>query len=735
MTNQIELRGSFISVLYGPRNDGFSMISLSDDDGKRIVASGRMIPENLEEGDELLLQGKWKNGDRGPILQVSQARKGLPQTIKGITYWLTKAKIPGVGKVRAEKLVDRFGLETIKSVVIEHEDAVRILGEKVIKKAAENLKERVTESEIGSMLSGYGVNSSVQKKIVEKYGNNTHHILMNEPYELIVNIKGIAFTTADKIAQSSGIARNDKSRIRAGIIETMRRATLDGDCAMYHQTLIEQAEQILFVDQELIEDQIKTLVPQHIVEIKLNEMRGWALAKVHAAEIRLAKNILEKIKDHNVVEFDHDNIKKAVEEAQQKLGITLNKEQAIAARMALKCRISIITGGPGTGKTQTLKIVIEAWNMLCANFKGHMNSHEIKMGAPTGRAAKRITEVTGIEAKTLHRLLEFRPETGTFERNTTNPIEAGMIAIDESSMPDIYIARDFSQAWGNSKVLLIGDTDQLPSVGPGKVLSDLLESGQVPDTRLREIFRQSAGSEIALGAESIKNGRLPEMGAPGKSELVFIPIDNTEEIAKRITEMVVNKMPKYLAKNNLDPTSIQVLSPGKQGEVGTLNLNKLIQAEIHKGKDSRTVMLSDQMEAKLGDKVIQLENDYSRNIFNGDTGKIIEIDVDDKGKAKLTHIDFNDQIIAIEGATLSSMSLAYALTIHKSQGSEYQVVIIPVTNTHFTLMKRNLIYTGETRAKRICVFIGSKKALSMAIQKEDSSKRVTCLANLIKYGF
>jgi exodeoxyribonuclease V alpha subunit len=363
-----------------------------------------------------------------------------------------------------------------------------------------------------------------------------------------------------------------------------------------------------------------------------------------------------------------------------------------------------------------------------------MNSREIKMGAPTGKAAKRITEVTGIEAKTLHRLLEFRPETGMFERNATNPIEAGMIAIDESSMPDIYIARDLSQAWGNSKILLIGDTDQLPSVGPGKVLADLLESGEVPHTRLQEIFRQSAGSEIALGAETLKNGRLPEMGAPGTSELVFIPLENTEEIAKRITDMVVNKMPKYLTKNNLDPTSIQVLSPGKQGEVGTLNLNKLIQAEIHKDKNSPKVMLSDQMEAKLGDKVIQLENDYSRNIFNGDTGKIIEIDLDDKGKARLTHVDFGDQIIAIEGATLSSMSLAYALTIHKSQGSEYQVVIIPVTNTHFTLMKRNLIYTGETRAKRICVFIGSKKALTMAVQKEDSSKRVTSLANLIKHG-
>ena len=734
MANQIELRGSFISVLYGPRDDGFSMISLSDDEGKRIVASGRMIPENLEEGDELLLKGRWKNADRGPILQVSQARKGLPQTIKGITHWLTKAKIPGVGKVRAEKLVARFGLDTIKNVVAEHEDAVKILGPKVIKPAANNLKQRMEESEIGSMLSGYGVNTSVQTKIVAKYGDRTHHVLMNEPYELIVNIRGIAFTTADKIAQSSGIARNDKSRIRAGIIETMRKATLDGHCAMYHQTLIEQAEQILFVDQDLIEEQIETLAPNHIVEIKINEMRGWALAKLHAAELRLAANVHAKLNDRNVVEFDHGDIKRAVQEAQERLGITLNREQAIAARMALKCRLSILTGGPGTGKTQTLKIIIEAWNMLAAAYRGQLASREIKLGAPTGKAAKRAAEVTGLEAKTLHRLLEFKPDTGMFERNSTNPIEAGMIAIDESSMPDIYIARDLSQAWGHSKVLLIGDTEQLPSVGPGKVLADLLESGEVPHTRLQEIYRQSAGSEIALGAEAIKNGRVPEMGKPGTSELVFISMDNTADIAERITDMVINSMPKYLEKKGLDPTSIQVLSPGKQGEVGTLALNRLIQSRTHHDKNGPKVMLSDQMEARVGDKVIQLENDYSRNIFNGDTGKIIEIDLDEKGRAKLTHVDFGDQIVAIEGATISNMTLAYALTIHKSQGSEYQVVIIPVTNTHYTLMKRNLIYTGETRAKRICVFIGSKKALAMAVQREDSSRRVTCLANLIKYG-
>ena len=724
MQQQTEMRVTVLSFLFGPADDGYRIVSAHDQKGERVVLGGKVMPGDMEEGDEIVVEGRWRRGDRGDMLMVNSARKTLPQTEKGMASWLAKAKIPGIGKVRAEKLVAQFGLDTLARIVEKHEDAIAIAGRKTIDAAAPALERRMREAEIGTMLSGYGIGGAVQNKIMEKYGVGTQSMLSDRPYQLITDIKGIAFTTADKIARSAGIAKDSPERIKAAIIEALRMASMDGHTALYHQTLVNTVEDMIYVSPEQIEEQIEELAKNAIKPNSVRGIRTWATNRLDDAEERVARNIAAKLRQPP--EFSEEEATAAVDAAIKASSGTLNDKQRRAAISALSKPISILTGGPGTGKTHTLRIIIEAWRALC---RAKRINRPLQIAAPTGKAAKRASEVTGIDGKTIHRLLEYDPESNAFQRNRSNPLDAGHLAIDESSMPDILITRDLTEAWGDSTVLLVGDVEQIPSVGPGCVLRDLILSDVIPTTRLTDIYRQSEGSQVALGADAIRNGRMPEMSRPGAGELVFIDLDDPRQVAERIREMYVDKMPRYLASKDMDPGSIQILSPGKQGDVGTLNLNKIVQETIH-GPDPKGpfVNLSDKMVGRVGDRVIQLENDYDLNIFNGDTGKIIEIETDSDGKVTDTHVDFGDRIVGFSGSALGNLTLAYALTIHKSQGSEFQVVIIPMTGTHYTLNKRPLIYTGMTRAKKICVFVGQRRALKTSLNREDAANRVTTLA-------
>ena len=732
MPENIEIRLTVQGLLYGPQEDGYRMISGLDAEGARVVVGGRALPYELDEGDEIIVEGKWRHNDRGTMLMVDKSRKTLPQTERGMAAWLTKAKVPGVGKVRAERLVEAFGLDAIRKVIAKDDLAVKIVGKKVIEGAALALAEKSQEAEVGSMLAGYGIGGAVQSKILKKYGVNTQKVLLERPYALITEITGVAFTTADKIAKSTGIANDAPERIRAGIVETMRHALLNGHTAVYNEQLIKSVDRLLYVDYEKIKTEIEHLSGRQLVPVNIKGSKGWSTIKASTDEEQIATNVANKLKQTKppYSEADAEN---AVKKAQKALGLTLNEKQQAAVSMALMNPLSILTGGPGTGKTLTLRILIAAWKLIVRQYSRQMKNTLLKIAAPTGRAAKRAEEVTGVEGKTIHRTLEYNPEDNGFERNRNNPIDSGFLAIDESSMPDIHITSHLSEAWGHSHVLLVGDDDQLPSVGPGRVLGDLISSGCVPTVQLTEIYRQGEGSAVAVGADEVKHGRMPIMSAPGKSDLVFIEINNPTDIAERIKDMYVNKMPSYLVKNNMDPTSIQILSPGKQSEVGTLNLNRIVQEAIHgKDPDGPVVALSDKMIGRIGDRVIQLQNDYELNVFNGDGGKIVEIETDDAGKVTTTHVDFGDRILSFSGTTLSNLTLSYALTIHKSQGSEFQVVIIPITPAHYNLNKRPLVYTGMTRAKVICVFVGHRKALKDALRREDAANRVTTLAQRVR---
>lgn len=728
MTQQIEMRVTVLSLLFGPTEDGYRMFSANDIDGERIVFAGKVMPEDLDQGDEVLIEGRWKQNDRGPMLMVSSARKTLPQTEKGMAAWLAKARIPGIGKVRAERLVDQFGLDALKKIVERDPVAEKITGKKALEGAAVALEKRMVEAEIGTMLSGYGVGSAVQGKIMKKYGATTQHMLTDRPYDLITDIKGIAFTTADKIALSAGIPKDSPERIRAAIVEVLRMASTDGHTAMYHRDLVTRVEDMIYVSLDKIEEEVEYLSSRTIKQFDINGNRAWMTIGLYEAEERIARNVIGKMRDKSP--FTREQAERAVDAVIAKTKSSLNKEQREAAIIAISSSISILTGGPGTGKTHTLRTLLQAWAMLC--YENRLNL-PIQIAAPTGKAAKRANEVTGLEAKTLHRTLEYDPETNGFQRDRSNPIDAGFLAVDESSMPDVLITRDLSEAWGDSNIILVGDVEQIPSVGPGCVLRDLIKSEVVPTTRLIQIYRQSEGSQVAIGADAFCSGKMPEMSKPGKGELVFIDIDKPVDIAERIREMYVDKMPRYLAQRDMDPTSIQILSPGKKSEVGTLHLNQIVQETIHgPNPEGPSVQLSDKMTGRVGDRVIQLENDYEKNIFNGDTGRIIEIEMNAEGKVTDTHVDFGDQIVDFSGSTLTNLTLAYALTIHKSQGSEFQVVIIPMAGVHYTLNKRSLIYTGMTRAKKICVFVGQRRAMKSSLSREDAANRITTLAHRLR---
>ncbi|MFZ3481811.1 AAA family ATPase [Sphingomonas sp. 3-13AW] len=814
-----ELKGSVQSIIFGPAQDnGFTVMSVHDANGSRSVVVGYAALHGFQVGDDVELQGKWKEGPRGQQFSVSRAVKRMPQTLRGIERWLSKAKLPGVGPTTAAKLVKRFGLETVDRLIEGHEDVIAIVGKKKAPKIIEAITAKSAEAAVGSMLAAHDIGPAIQRKIFERYKGDAQSVLQTDPYRLILDLDGVAFATADKIAQSTGLPKEAPSRIRAGIIETLREASLSGDCALYHGQLLEKCRQKLYVGEGLIEDQLEELSPRRIVPTRIRGQRAWALVKLNRLEREFARRLVRKLRDRNVPDFGMEAIEQSVDKACVNLSITLNKEQRAGAIMALQERFAILTGGPGTGKTSTLKVICEAWRMLSPRIlmKAPEN-RQFSLAAPTGKASKRITESTGFEAKTIHRLLEFKPEKGGFDRGEANPLEYGMICIDEGSMPDINIMTDLSRAWGQGRVLIVGDTDQLPSVGPGKVLADMLASGQVPHVRLTQIWRQAAGSAVALGADSIRKGQMPQMGLPGKSDLVHIDLSDPEDVADRIVDMYVDNLPKYLASLNLDPASIQVLCPARINTVGTVAINRRIQnglrrqrydgvwarvgngmeicvgdkvvqsaavyAEVqanmpgpviaidrdrddrqqvhvnfgghrytYSGRDldalsvhSRregSVFLSDkakkadgsliQTEGGPGDKVIQLENDYDRNIFNGDTGTIISIDTDIAGHAVRSHVDFGGSIQTFEGRHLTNLALAYALTIHKSQGSEYQAVVIPVTTSHYAMLKRTLLYTGVTRAKRLCILVGTKRAIQIAINEEDSITRVTTLTDAIR---
>ena len=668
-------------------------------------------------GEEIAARGEWIEDDQfGSQFRASEISTSEPDNLKGIERYLGSGLIDGIGPTYAKKLVNRFGPEVFniiddRSKRLEEVEGIGPKRRKEIKKSWEKQK---SVRRIMVFLHQHGISTARAVRIYKTYGDESIKKLKNNPYRLSHDLHGVGFKTADTIASKLGINFDDWSRIEAGLQFALQTATGNGHCALPETELIESATELLGVDQIKIEDCLKKIITKsEVIRDEINSVPMIFPPQLIASEKIVSQKILNlasKKPDYPKVE-----IEKALSWCQKKIGYPLAEGQRKAVELALRERVLIITGGPGVGKTTILRSVLmilrakKVAPILCA---------------PTGRAAKRMSETTGLEASTIHRLLEFKGQSGKFAHDENNPVEGDLFIVDEASMIDIQLMSSFLRALPkNAHLILVGDVDQLPSVGPGSVLSDMIQSNELPVARLNEIFRQSSESRIITAAHEINEGILPiELSKSARnnpnSDFFFISSDEPDKTAETIANIVSLRIPEKLG---LDPVNdIQVITPMHRGSLGTQALNRKLQDSLNPASESTFEIERFGARYRVGDKVIQTRNNYDKETLNGDIGKVIEISTD-PGKVI---IQFSGQrTVSYEPGELDEISPGFAITVHKSQGSEFPCVVIPVSTQHFLLLQRNLLYTAITRGSQVVVLVGQKKAAAMAVKNIDTKER------------
>jgi exodeoxyribonuclease V alpha subunit len=716
------LSGLIERVTFHNPETGFAVV--------RVMVKGRREPvtvvgvvASINTGEWITVQGTWvRDREHGLQLRADFITCSAPNSREGIEKYLGSGLIRGIGPVYAKKLVEKFGEEIFAiieqcSARLEEIDGIGPTRRRKIKAA---WAEQKVVREIMVFLHSHGVSTSRALRIYKTYGENAIETVRADPYTLAKDIQGIGFKSADLIAQKLGLPRDSIVRTQAGIMHTLLDATNQGHCALPRGTLIEQAARLLGVDIAIVEQALERLILNaEVVPEQTGEQHFLYLPHLRRAEQGIAK-LLRRLASAPP-QLPPINIEKAVAWCEQHTGKELAPTQREAVRKALQNRVLVITGGPGVGKTtlvQSILLILRAKKLNCL------------LCAPTGRAAKRLNEVTGLEAKTIHRLLEFQPASAGFTRNAENPIECDVLVSDESSMIDLPLFHKLIQALPeHAHLLLVGDIDQLPSIGPGSVLADIIRSNVVPVVRLAEIFRQSALSKITANAHCIKAGQMPPLPEPVKeSDFFFIERDEPASIQSTILELVKERIPQKL---QLDPIlDIQVLSPMNRGGLGAREMNMLLQQRLNPHRDGEPIVERFGCQFRLRDKVIQTENDYDKEVFNGDIGQIVRIQPEQR---ELT-IRFDDRDVPYDFGELDEVSLAYAITIHKSQGSEFPAVVIPLAMQHYLLLQRNLVYTAVTRGRKMVVLVGQKRALASAVRSDNVGERFSALYNRLVTG-
>lgn len=657
---------------------------------------------DVPAGSVLLCQGEWRVDRKyGQQFQCSTWEEVMPATAYGIEKYLGSGLVKGIGPKFARLIVDRFGTGTIDVIEtdIDRLNEVHGIGPKRIAKIRESWEKQKDIKNVMLFLQGHGVSTAFAAKIYREYGKESVSKVQENPYRLADDIWGIGFKTADGIASRMGYGKDDPRRVRSGILYTLGQLADEGHCFATDEQLLGTAAELLDVGEEAIG---AVLADMSGADDVITDGEAIYLPPFHYAECGVARRLLA-LRNGNGSLFPEDE-----PELPRGEGIVYDETQLEAVRLALKSKVMVLTGGPGTGKTTTTKAIIGALRS---------SGMKVLLAAPTGRASKRMSEATGMEAKTIHRMLEYNPKDG-YQRNADNPLTGDALIVDECSMIDILLMNNLLKAVPDGmRLILVGDIDQLPSVGAGNVLRDIIDSGAVPVIRLTRIFRQAQTSRIVMSAHAVNSGRLPDLSNGRETDFFFLREEDPEKVAESIVDLVGRRLP---GAYGIGADSIQVLTPMQRGVVGAASLNIALQQSLNGNGDS---LSRGGYTFRKGDRVMQLRNDYDKEVFNGDLGYITEVNLEDR----VLKVDFDGRETEYDSSELDELSLAYATTIHKAQGSEYPMVVIPVMMNHFVMLQRNLIYTGITRARKVCVLIGQLKALSYAVRNLTVQKRNTRL--------
>jgi len=712
-----EIKGTLEDITYYNDENGYTVAKfLLDVDQQKITVVGHL--PGTHPGEALHLKGLWTTHPTyGRQFEVHSYRVLAPATRLGIERYLGSGLIKGVGPATAKRIVDHFGMETLEIIENHPEKLMEVssIGRKRIKIIQNAWEAQKNIKDVMIFLQSYNISTSLALKIYKQYGEQSIQVLKEDPYQLAREMFGVGFKTADRIAMEMGQKVDAPSRITAGIIYTLEHMSYEGHCYAHQDELILRCAEILNISGESIQAEIHSLIGSKKV---IAEEDAIYLPHFYYAETGVAAQ-LEKIASSSLDRLDmlsHADWDQLYRWLDKVTSFQLTIEQKNAIKMSLTEKVSVLTGGPGTGKstiTDSIIKVLQSFNCRAL------------LAAPTGRAAKRLNETTGLQASTIHRLLEYSPRSNQFLRNQKNPLDTDLIIVDEASMVDIILMYHLLNAVKEgTHILLVGDKDQLPSVGAGNVLRDLIVSGVLPVTLLNTIFRQAEGSYIISNAHRVNQGQMPVF-EKNSSDFFLFPESDPQKAADWVIEIVANRLN---ARFGYDPLrDVQILSPMHRGEAGVRELNKRLQQALNPAGGKKKEYRLGERFFRVGDRIMQVRNNYEKGIFNGDIGIISAIDLEEQ----VVEINIDENRIRYDYAELDELELAYAISIHKSQGSEFPVVVIPLLTQHYMMLQRNLLYTAITRARQKVVLVGSKKAIAMAVKNNKTAQRNTRLSEML----
>lgn len=720
----MKLRGVVERITYQNPENGYTVLKCAVKNYNDLVTViGNLLDVNV--GSVLLIDGNWKVDSKyGRQFVAESWEETLPATVFGIEKYLGSGLIKGVGPKFAKRIVGLFGTDTMDVIEcdISRLKEVEGIGEKRIRQIHESWERQKEIKNVMLFLQDHGVSTSFAAKIYRQYGNDSIAKVKENPFRLADDIWGIGFKTADSIAEKLGIGKEAFVRLRSGIMYTLSSLADEGHVYAYKGQLIKRATELLEAEESSIVMTLdQMLADKDVISEPVSEEKGDAiyLPPFYYAEVGVAARIRKLLQNPaqdrlwtSLMEArkrtGNTDLSIDVKKIEAKIGMEYDEIQADAIRQAAVSKVMILTGGPGTGKTTTTKGIISAYQSF---------GLKILLAAPTGRAAKRMTETTGLEAKTIHRLLECKPPEG-YQKNEENPLEGDVLIVDECSMIDLVLMNSLLKAIpAGMRVVLVGDIDQLPSVGAGNVLRDLIDSGVVPVIRLTRIFRQAQTSRIIMNAHRINEGQMPDLSNGKETDFFFTTKEDPEEAVREIVSLVQHKLSRYY---HTPSSQIQVLTPMQKGVVGATNLNLALQEALNPQGDG---LRRSGFIFRRDDKVMQIRNNYDKEVFNGDIGIIESVDLQNR----TLKVNFDQHVVEYESSELDELVHAYATTIHKAQGSEYPIVVMPVLMNHYVMLQRNLIYTGITRAKKILVMVGTRKALACAVRNVTVDRRNTLL--------